>query len=167
LEAAARLGSEAACIANRFDGDEASMGDLPTSSRPWTVTALSVFFAFGATISALSFIALAFPSGFLEPMWRLNPRAREQFASMGGWALLLMAVVSLLCALTARGLWRGSRLGFVLGVTMLLVSLLGDLANAALGLEPRAWVGVPIAALLLVVLVTGRARDFFAGAAGR
>jgi hypothetical protein len=127
------------------------------------VTALSVFFALGATISALSLVALAFPGGFLEPMWRLNPRAREQFASMGPWALLLMAVVSALCALTAYGLWRGSRLGFVLGVTMLWVSLLGDLANAALGLEPRAWVGVPIAALLLVVLATGRLRAFFAG----
>ena len=143
------------------------MGEAPRGSRPWTVTALSVLFAFGATISALSFLALAFPGGFLEPMWRLNPRAREQFAQMGGWAILLMAVVSVLCALTAHGLWRGSRLGFVLGVTMLLVSLLGDLANAGLGIEPRAWVGVPIAALLLIVLVTGRARDFFAGAARR
>ena len=139
------------------------MGDAPPSPRPWTVTALSVFFAFGATISGLSFVALAFPAGFLEPMWRLNPRAREQLTQMGGWALLLMAVVSLLCALTAHGLWRGSRLGFVLGVTMLVVSLLGDLANALLGLEPRAWVGVPIAAVLLVMLATGRSRSFFTG----
>lgn len=136
-------------------------------SRPWTVTALGLFFALGAAISGLSFAALLFPSGLLETIWRLNPRARDQFASMGAWALLLMAVVSVLCALTAHGLWRGSRLGFVLGVTMLIVSLLGDLANALLGLEPRAWVGVPIAALLLVVLVTGRARTFFAGAARR
>jgi len=143
------------------------MGEAPRGSRPWTVTALSVFFALGATIGALSLVALASPGRLLEPMWRLNPRAREQFAWMGGWAMLLMAVVSVLCALTARGLWRGSRLGFVLGVTMLLVSLLGDLANAGLGIEPRAWVGVPIAALLLIVLVTGRARDFFAGAARR
>ena len=139
------------------------MRDAPPSSRPWTVTALSVFFALGATISGLSFIALMFPGGLLEPMWRLNPRAREQFAWMGGWAMLLMAVVSVLCASTARGLWRGSRFGFVLGVTMLLVSLLGDLANAVLGIEPRAWVGVPIAALLLVVLATRRSRAFFTG----
>lgn len=141
------------------------MGEAPIASRPWAVTALSVFFAFGATISALAFAALALPGGFLQQMWRLNPRAREQFAQMGGWALLLMAVVSVLCTLTAHGLWRGSRFGYVLGVTMLLVSLLGDLANAVLGLEPRAWVGVPIAAVLLVVLATGRAKAFFTGAA--
>src|SRR5690349_2996856 len=125
------------------------MREVATRSRPWTVTALSAFFALGATISGVSLVALAFPGGFLEPMWRLNPRAREQFAAMGGWALVLMGVVCVLCALTAHGLWRGSRLGFVLGVTMLLVSLLGDLANAVLGVEPRAWIGVPIAALLL------------------
>ena len=143
------------------------MRDVPTHSRPWTVTALSSFFSLGATISGLSFVVLAFPGGFLEPMWRLNPRAREQLAAMGGWALVLMGVVCALCALTARGLWRGSRLGFVLGVTMLLVSLLGDLANAVLGVEPRAWVGVPIAALFLVVLATGRSRAFFTGARRR
>jgi predicted ferric reductase len=147
--------------------NQVSRAQPARGSRPWTVTALSVFFAFGATISGLSLVALALPGSFLEPMWRLNPRAREQFATMGGWALLLMAVVSVLCAATAYGLWRGSRLGFVLGVTMLLVSLLGDLANAVLGLEPRAWVGVPVAALLLWVLTTGRARAFFSSARPR
>jgi ABC-type multidrug transport system permease subunit len=94
-------------------------------------------------------------------MWRLNPRAREQFAVMGPWALLLMGVVSVTCALTSYGLWNGRRFGFILGITMLTVSLLGDLANAVLGIEPRAWAGVPIAAALLVLLATGRAKAFF------
>jgi hypothetical protein len=131
--------------------------------RPWTVTFLSVFFGLGAAISATSLIALATPGGFLEPMWRLNPRAKEQFAPMGIWACVLMAVVSVTCLAAAVGLWRGRRFGYILGLTLLIVSLLGDLANAVLGLEPRAWVGVPIAALFLGVLLTGRARAFFAG----
>ena len=129
--------------------------------RPWTVTSLSVFFGFGAAISATTLVALAAPGGFLEPMWQLNPRAREQFASMGIWAWMLMAVVLATCLAAAVGLWRGQRLGYVLGLSLLTVSLLGDLANAVLGLEPRAWVGVPIAALLLAVLRTGRARAYF------
>lgn len=133
----------------------------PASKRPWTVTALSIFFAFGAAMSLTSLVALALPGGPLEPMWRLNPRAREQLAGMGGWGLVLMAVVSAACAAAAVGLWRGSRLGYVFGLTLLIVSLLGDLANALLGLEPRAWIGVPIAALLLTTLTTGRARAFF------
>ncbi len=134
--------------------------------RPWTVTFLSLFFGFGALISATSLVALGSPGGFLEPMWRLNPRAREQFASMGIWASLLMAFVSLACLGAAVDLWRGRRLGYILGLTLLSVSLLGDLANAVLGLEPRAWVGVPIAALFLGVLATGRTRAFFARSRG-
>jgi hypothetical protein len=129
--------------------------------RPWTVAALSIFFGLGAAISLASFIALLTPGGFLEPMWRLNPRAREQFGTMGVWAPVLMAVVSLSCAAAAVGLWRGTRFGYVLGLALLTVSLLGDLANALLGIEPRAWIGVPIAALMLAVLATGRARAFF------
>jgi hypothetical protein len=122
---------------------------------------LSLFFAFGAVISFTSLVALSWPDGFLEPMWRINPRAREQFDTMGPWALVLMGIVSATCATASLGLWRGTRLGYILGLTLLTVSLLGDLANAVLGLEPRAWVGVPMAALLLVVLATGRARGFF------
>jgi hypothetical protein len=132
-----------------------------TPPHPWTVTALSLFFGFGTLMSFLSFVALLFPGGFLEPMWRLNPRARENFATMGLWGPLLMLVVSFACASAAIGLWRGKRFGYVLGLTLLIVSLLGDLANAVLGIEPRAWIGVPIAALLIWVLATGRARAFF------
>ena len=131
--------------------------------RPWTVTSLSLFFGLGALVSAATLVALATPGGFLEPLWRLNPRAREQFASLGLWAWVLLAVVSAACLTAAVGLWRGRRFGYLLGLALLTFSMLGDLANAVLGLEPRAWVGVPIAALFLAVLATGRARAFFAG----
>jgi hypothetical protein len=129
--------------------------------RPAPVTGLSLFFAVGAAISATSLVALSFPGGFLEPMWRLNPRAHEHFQTMGPWALLLMSVVSVSCATAAVGLWHGRRYGYLLGVALLVFSLLGDLANATLGLEPRVWIGVPIAAAFLVLLTTGRSRAFF------
>ena len=135
--------------------------------RPWVVSALSLFFAFGAAISFTSMISLLSPGGALEPMWRLNPRAREAFSGMGPWAIVLMAVVCSACLSASLGLWRGRRWGYVIAVALLLVSLLGDLANAVLGLEPRAWVGVPVAALLLVFLTTRRVRAFFAVQAGQ
>ena len=135
---------------------------MTTLARPGAVTALSLFFAFGAGASFTTFSALLSPGGVLEPMWKLNPRAQESFAAMGGWALVLMAVVCVACASACRGLWRGRRWGYVLGVALLLTSLLGDLAKALLGLEPRAWIGVPIAALMLFALTTARVRRFFA-----
>lgn len=112
-------------------------------------------------MSSLSFIALLFPGGLLEPMWRINHRAREQFAVMGVWGPLLMALVSVACALTAYGLWNGRRIGLILGRAMLAFSLVGDLANAILGPEPRAWIGVPIAAALLVLLSTRPVKAYF------
>ena len=130
-------------------------------ARPAIVTGLSGFFALGAAISATSLIALLFPGGVLEPMWRLNPRAREAFHTMGSLAILLMAVVSTACAAASVGLWKGRRFGYFLGIALLVFSLIGDLANAVLRLEPRAWIGVPIAAVLLGLLTTRRARAFF------
>jgi hypothetical protein len=160
-----RLTGEPAPVTPR-DSDRSSLVDVVDSlrsppTRPWTVTALAVFFASGAVVSFTTLIALAIPGGALEAIWRLNPRAREPFVSTEGWGLLLMAAVAVTCAAAAIGLWRGNRLGYVLGLTLLTGSLLGDLANASAGLEPRAWVGVPIAALLVTVLATGRARAFF------
>ena len=39
--------------------------------------------------------------------------------------------------------------------------LIGDLLNAAVGIEPRALVGVPIVALVLGYLFSRRVRGFF------
>jgi hypothetical protein len=131
--------------------------------RPGGVTALGLFFAAGAAISLVSAAALLFPGSVLEPMWRLNPRARAAFVSMGPWAPVLLAVVSLACASAARGLWSGRRWGHRLAITLITINLIGDAANVIFGTEPRALIGIPIAGLLLLFLATNRVRSFFAG----
>ena len=112
-------------------------------------------------MSGTSLVALLAPGGFLEPMWRVNPRSHEQFLAMGIWAPVLMAVVCAACSTAAVGLWRRRRWGFVVGVALLATSLAGDLANALSGLEPRAWFGVPIAVLFLALLLAPRSRAWF------
>jgi len=135
----------------------------PSSScRPSGVTALAGLFAFGTLASGFSMISLLNPGGPLEPMWRLNPRAHEAFLRMGIWAPLLLGAVCLACAASAYGFFRGRRWGYRLGVTLLLVNLAGDLINTALGIEPRALVGVPVVALILWYLSSRRVKDFFA-----
>ncbi len=52
-------------------------------------------------------------------------------------------------------------------MALLAINLIGDAANVVLGTEPRALVGVPIAALLLLFLATGRVRAYFAERPGR
>jgi hypothetical protein len=94
-------------------------------------------------------------------MWRLNPRAHEVFAGMGTWAPLLLGTVCLACAASAYGFLSGRAWGYCLGIVLLVVNLTGDLINAALGIEPRAVVGLPIVALILWYLSSSRVRAFF------
>lgn len=134
--------------------------------RPAGVTALAWLFALGALTSGLSAISLSTPGGPLEPMWRLNPRARAGFAHLGGWAPALLGVVYLACAACAYGFFKGRRWRYRLGVAGLLVNASADVFNAVSGIEPRAAVGVPVVALIVAYLFSRRVRAFF-GLAGR
>ena len=131
--------------------------------RPIGITALSLFFLFGAGASFVSFISLLFPGSLLEAIWRLNPRARAGLGGMGVWAVILMGAVCVACALAAVGLWRGARWGYWLPVSLVAVNLLGDVLNVFLGTEPRAVIGIPIALAILAFLMSRRARRFFLG----
>jgi hypothetical protein len=44
-------------------------------------------------MSATSALAGAFPGSWAEPLWRLNPEARDAFTRMGLSAVVLMVVV--------------------------------------------------------------------------
>src|SRR2546422_4170659 len=79
--------------------------------RPAGVTALGVFFLIGAGVALASGVSLLFPGSLLEPMWRVNPRAREAFGPWGGGAVVLMVGGSLACAASAAGAWGGTRGG--------------------------------------------------------
>lgn len=94
-------------------------------------------------------------------MWRINPRAREAFAEMDGWSIVLMAVVCAACALSAAGLWSGKRWGRRLALGILGANAIGDAANAIFGIEPRAALGLPVAAALIAYLASRRAGRFF------
>jgi hypothetical protein len=137
-----------------------------SETRPVGITALSIFFLTGAAISFISFVSLLFPESFLEPMWRLNPRAYQSFASMGEWAIVLLCAVCAACASAGVGLLRGARLGYWLAVILLSINLLGDIVNTLLGTEPRAAVGVPIVLAILAFLRSRRVKSFFRRPAG-
>jgi hypothetical protein len=129
----------------------------PQVKRPAGVTALSFFFTFGMIASGVAAISLAFPGGFLEPIWRLNPRSRESLGGLGPSGVLLMALVCGLCAYSALGLWKGLRSGRTLAITMLAINAVGDIASG----DMRTLIGLPIAAALILYLTTSRVRMFF------
>ena len=130
--------------------------------RPAGITALVVFSFVAAAIALTAAVSLAFPDGALEPIWRVNPRAREVFGRIGFAAVALMIVLSVACVVTGEGLRRGARWGYVLAIAGLAFQMLGDVVNTVFGIEPRAVIGIPIAGALILYLTTGRVRRFFA-----
>ena len=140
------------------------MTESPTSHRPAGVTALGLFFIFGALVSGLSAISLVSHTAFLEPIWQFKPPARVAFSQMGLWAPVLLAAVCLACTAAAFGFFAGTKWGYRLGTGILLLNLLGDVVNTLIGVEPRAWIGVPIVALLLWYLSSRKVKHFFLGA---
>jgi len=126
-------------------------------ARPFVVKVLILLFVFGTAASLISAISLTFPGSFLEPIWKLNPQAREGFALMGGWSIVLMSLVCVACLVAAIGLWWGSRWGYWLAVALLITNLIGDVINVVVGTERRAIIGIPIVLLLLIYLFKAKA----------
>ena len=95
-------------------------------------------------------------------MWRLNPHGHEGLLRIGYWAVVLLFAASASCAAAAVGLWKRARWGHILAIVLIGINLLSDIVNTVLGIEPRAIVGIPIALLIILYLLTKRVRDYFA-----
>jgi hypothetical protein len=97
---------------------------------------------------------------------RVNPRAREAFRGLGPWAAVLLGIVSIACALAAFGLWKGRPWGRRVASALMVFNLVGDAANATVGGDRRAAIGIPIALAILWFLQTRRVRAFFTRPSG-
>lgn len=107
-------------------------------------------------MASLTVVMLLFPGSILEPLWRLNPRAHEGFATLGAWAVVLMLVVATACASAALGLWRRARWGYISAIVILSINLLGDTMNAVITHDWRTLIGLPIGGAMIMYLVSKR-----------
>ena len=114
---------------------------------------LVIFFAAGALICLVTMLALAFPGGFLEPIWQLKPEARVEFQRIGSPSVALMAVVGAVCALAAVGLARNAEWGHRLAIGVLAANLIGDSLDALLRHDAKTLIGLPIGGLMILYLV--------------
>ena len=127
---------------------------------PLGIRLLAGFFGFGAAICLLTIVALLFPGGALEPIWRLNPDAHIAFQQLGKLSILLMFAVGTACAAAAIGLGKGARWGIPMALAILSVNLVGDLLNAFVRQNLRTLIGLPIGgAMIAYLLLRGRVRD--------
>jgi hypothetical protein len=123
---------------------------------PLGIKLLVIFFAAGALICSLVMLALAFPGGMLEPIWRLRPDARTEFQDIGTWAIVLMAAVGAACGLSAFGLARRAEWGRRLAMGVLTVNLVGDAFNAVFRGDLRTLIGMPIGGVMIWYLLSKR-----------
>ena len=129
---------------------------MSSAQRRAGITAVSLFFSFGALMCCLTAAMLLLPGSLLEPLWKLNPSAQQGFSRLGVWSTLLMLIVGATCAVAAFGLWRCTLLGDRTAVALLSVSIVGDLTNA---LFMRHWwslIGLPIGGAMIWYLVGKR-----------
>jgi len=111
----------------------------------------------GALICFVTLLALLFPGGFLEPVWRLKPEAHAQFLELGSGASIgFMVMVGAACGLAAIGLARNARWGRALAVGILIVNLVGDSLNALFRHDPKTLIGLPIGGVLIWYLAKKR-----------
>jgi hypothetical protein len=69
---------------------------------PVSLLLLVIFFGSGALICFITMLGLAFPGGFLEPIWQLHPDAKIEFQKLGHWSIALMAAVCAACGLARK-----------------------------------------------------------------
>ena len=119
-------------------------------------TLLVIFFAAGALICLVTMLALAFPGGFLELIWRMKPEARVEFQRIGSASIALMAVVGAACRLAAVGLAKNAEWGRRLAIGVLAVNLVGDSLNALLRHDAKTLIGLPIGGLMILYLLKKR-----------
>src|SRR6516162_3919553 len=124
--------------------------------RPFGITAISIFFAFGALMAALSGAMLLFPGTGLDRLWQLNPQARQGLGGLGAGGVALMVGVCAACGAASLGLWRCTRWGLWLAVAILGINLASDLGNAVILHDWRTLVGLPIGGAMIVYLIAMR-----------
>ena len=107
-------------------------------------------------MSSLAALMLLFPGSVLEPLWRLNPHAKDGFAQIGLWAVFMMTVVCGACATAAMGLWRCQRWGYSTALAVLSINLLGDTINALMTGDWHTLIGLPIGGAMIIYLLKNR-----------
>lgn len=142
------------------DPQDHGMPTANPNSAPAGITAIGVFWFFGATMAAYAGVTLLWPGTVLDELWKLNPIAHAQLLPMGRPGGILFLALSATLATAGIGWAKRRSWGWTLGVILLAAHVIGDLASAAMG-DWRGGAGVLIAGALLFYLFRPGVRRAF------
>jgi hypothetical protein len=122
---------------------------------------IGIFFIFGAFMAAYAAVTLIWPSTFLDLLWALNKQAHAALLLHARAAGPLLLILSAALAAAAIGWFRRRRWGWLLGVIIVAINAVGDLANLVRGEALKGAVGVVIAGVLLIYMSRPSVRNYF------
>jgi len=125
------------------------------------MTAIGVFFVFGACMSALAGTTLTWRGTVLDRMWALNPRAYRQLTPLGSIVGPLFLLLSATMTVAGVGWFRRRLWGWRLAIGIISTQVAGDFVNLVRGDLLRGGMGVTIAGGLLYYLLRPNVRAAF------
>jgi hypothetical protein len=128
-------------------------------TRPAGFLPIGFFFFFGSLMATYAAITLAIPGTILDRAWVLNPIAYAQLAPLGRVVAVPFAVLAATLFAAGVGWFRRRHWGWILGVSLIAMNMIGDLVNIFRGELLKGMVGVGVAGLLLVYMT--RVRHYF------
>jgi hypothetical protein len=97
----------------------------------------------------------------LDRAWTLNPTAYQQLSPLGSKIGILFLLLSSALLASGIGWFRRRSWGWRLAVAIIATQILGDITNLVRGDWLRGGIGVVIAGVLLLYLLTPRLRAEF------
>ncbi len=122
---------------------------------------MGVFLLLGALMASLAGATLVWRGTPLDRMWILNPRAYQQLAPFGkavGIPFLLLGVT--LC-IASTGWFKQRLWGWRLAMAIIATQVLGDVVSLFSGRGLEGGIGVAIAGVLLLYLLSGEVKAAF------
>jgi hypothetical protein len=109
------------------DGPGSGTDKADGYKMPRGITAVGVFFFFGATMASIAGTTLTWPGTFLDRLWVLNPTAHKQLATFAKPAGILFLLLAAMLAMAGTG-WFKHRLwsissGAIIGEAVLASAL--------------------------------------------
>jgi hypothetical protein len=100
-------------------------------------------------MSGLAAVTLWWPGALLDRVWEVNPEGHAGLLAAGRLAATGMAVLSAAMWVAAVGLVARRWWARIAAAAILAVNAFGDLTSAVVRRDPRALIGVPVAAALV------------------
>ena len=130
-------------------------------TKPLGFNAIGAFLFFGGMLAGLAATTFLRPGTILDLAWTLNPTAYRQLSPLGSKVEILFLILSASLAVSGIGWFRHRLWGWRLAVAIIATQVLWDIINLVRGDWLRGGIGVVIAGVLLLYLLTPRVRDEF------